>query len=92
MYTNNCKYIPSISTIIIVSGTYKKFDVLYLHLFIYEYSYNYKYTCMNNLTYFNYSYTCTYYFVSTPNPPAVKSLTIFFLENFLFCLPPPEIG
>ena len=39
------------------------------------------------------SYTCTYYFVSTPNPLAVKSLTNFllFFENFLFCLPPPEI-
>ena len=41
------------------------------------------------------SYNCIkYYFVSIPNPLAVKSLTNFllFFENFLFCLPPPEIG
>ena len=43
---------------------------------------------MNTLTNFIYSYTCTYYFVSTPNPLAVKPLTNFllFFKNFLLCL------
>ena len=54
---------------------------------------------MNILTYFNYSYTCTYYFVSTPNPLATTFLMNFllFCEILLFCflvfdLPPFEIG
>ena len=43
---------------------------------------------MSTLSNFIYSYTCIYYFVSTPNPPAAKSLTNFLLfrEKFLFFL------
>ena len=43
---------------------------------------------MNNITYFNYSHTCTYYFVSTPDPLAATFLKNFllFCEIFLFCL------
>ena len=43
---------------------------------------------MNNLTNFIYSYTCTYYFVGTPNPLAATFFRNFlpFCEIFLFCL------
>ena len=52
--------------------------------------YNYTYSNMNN----KYSYTCTYYFVSTPNPLAATFFRSFllFCEIFLFGLPPPELG
>ena len=49
---------------------------------------------MNTLRNFIYPYTCTYYFVSTPNPPAATFLRNFLLlcEIFFFGLPPPETG
>ena len=42
---------------------------------------------MSNLTFLNYSYTCTYFLVSTPNPLAATLLRNFLLfrEIILFC-------